>query len=148
MWIYNGKDISNISDFPENTYGFVYKLTHIPSGKSYIGRKNLIHQRKAKLTKKDLAMYEGQSGRKPKHKVIRKESDWKDYYGSNKIIAELLEKEPKENFKREILDLAFNKKILTYLETKYLFIYQVLEKPEEFFNNNILGKFYTIDFDS
>ena len=26
-------------------------------------------------------------------------------------------------------------------------IYQVLEKPDEFFNDNILGKFYTKDFE-
>ena len=25
-------------------------------------------------------------------------------------------------------------------------LYQVLEKPDEFFNDNILGKFYTKDF--
>ena len=27
-------------------------------------------------------------------------------------------------------------------------IYQVLEKPDEFFNDNILGKFYTKDFEA
>ena len=37
-------------------------------------------------------------------------------------------------------------KLLTYFETKYQMVYQVLEKPDEFFNDNILGKFYTKDF--
>ena len=34
---------------------------------------------------------------------------------------------------------------MTYFEIKYQMIYQVLEKPDEFFNDNILGKFFTKD---
>jgi len=41
-----------------------------------------------------------------------------------------------------------SKKLLTYYETKYLFIHEVLEKPDEYFNDNIQGRFYTKDFDS
>ena len=48
------------------------------------------------------------------------------------------------NFKREILEFAFNKKHLTYLETKYLFCNNVLEN-EEYINDNILGKFFRKD---
>ena len=40
--------------------------------------------------------------------------------------------------------LQFNKKHLTYLETKYLFKNQVLES-EEYLNDNILGKFFRKD---
>ena len=36
---------------------------------------------------------------------------------------------------------------MTYFEIKYQMIYQVLEKPDEFFNDNILGKFFTKDFE-
>ena len=52
-----------------------------------------------------------------------------------------------EEFEREILHLASSKKLLTYYEVKYQMVYQVLEKPEEFFNDNILGKFYKKDFE-
>ena len=38
-----------------------------------------------------------------------------------------------------------DKKSMTYFEIKYQMIYQVLEKPDEFFNDNILGKFFTKD---
>ena len=146
-WLYQGEEMSSIEDFPPLTFGFTYRITHVPSGKDYIGKKVLQHNRKAKLTKKDLTLYERQPGRKPSYKRITKESDWKTYYGSNKYLLELLKTEPKENFKREILTLASSKKLLTYEETKALFIYQVLEKPDEFFNDNILGKFFTKDFD-
>lgn len=142
----NGEEIEDISQFPENTFGFVYKIMHIPSDKSYIGKKVLYHNRKQKLTKKDLALYEGQPGRKPSYKVIQKESDWKTYWGSNKPLLELVKNEPIENFERHIIEFAPNKKLLTYYETQYLFVYQVLQRPEEFFNDNILGKFYTKDF--
>jgi len=55
--------------------------------------------------------------------------------------------EPIENFERSIIKTASTKKLLTYYETQYQFVHQVLEKPEEYFNDNILGKFFTKDFD-
>tara|TARA_B100001094_G_scaffold40337_2_gene35005 strand:+ start:2150 stop:2599 length:450 start_codon:yes stop_codon:yes gene_type:complete len=146
-WSYKGEEITEYSQFPKNTFGFVYKIIHIPSGKSYIGKKVLFHNRKVKVTKKDLVMYEGVKGRKPTHKRVTKESDWKTYYGSNKHLKEVMEKEPIENFERNIIKLASNKKLLTYYETQYQFVYQVLEHPEKFYNDNILGKFFTKDFD-
>ena len=147
-WIYlNGEVINDLSQFPPNSYGFVYKIRHIPSNKIYIGKKILINLRKVKLTKKDLSLYENQPGRKPTHKRVRKESDWKTYWGSNKELLELVKNEPDENFERQILKIASTKKLLTYYETQCLFVYQVLEKPEEFFNDNILGKFFTKDFE-
>ena len=145
-WLYQGEEVNSIEDFPPSTFGFTYRITHIPSGKAYIGKKVLKFTRKAKLTKKDLALYEGTKGRKPIYKQVVKESDWKSYWGSNKYLTKLLKDEPRENFKREILTLAPSKKLLTYEETKALFVYQVLEKPDEFFNDNILGKFFTSDF--
>lgn len=148
VWYHNGKEISEIFHFPKNTFGFVYKIEHIPSGKSYIGKKVLYHNRKVKVTKKDLLVYEGVKGRKPTHKRVVKESDWLKYYGSNKNLTELVTKEPIKDFKRSIIKLAPNKKLLTYYETQYQFMYQVLERPDMFFNDNILGKFFTKDFES
>ena len=143
----NGEIISNISDFPDNTFGFVYRVVHKPTNKAYIGKKVLYFQRKVKLTQKDLKMYEGVVGRKPSYKLAIKESNWKDYWGSNKLLKEVMDLEPIENFERHIITTAPNKKLLTYYETKYQFVHQVLEKPDEYFNDNILGKFFTKDFD-
>jgi len=146
-WMYKGEEMTSIEDFPPSTFGFTYRVTHIPSDKMYIGKKVLKFTRKVKLGKKDLAMYEGVKGRKPSYKQIVKESDWKTYWGSNKHLLELLKNDPPENFKREILTLAPSKKLLTYEETKALFLYEVLIKPDEYFNDNILGKFFRKDFD-
>ena len=146
-WTYKKEIIENISQFPENTYGFVYKINHLPSKKSYIGKKILYHQRKVKLGKKELAQYEGVVGRRPAYKLAIKESNWKDYWGSSKSLLEVLNNEPKSNFTKDIIILAPTKKLLTYYETQALFLYRVLEEPEMYFNDNILGKFFRRDFD-
>ncbi len=146
MWTYKNEPMEALSSFPEGTFGFIYRVVHIPTGKTYIGKKVLFHQKKVKLTKKELLEYTHVAGRKPAYKLAMKESDWQTYYGSNKEIVAMLKEGKKDEFKREILYLATSKKLLTYYETKYLFVYSVLEKPEEFYNDNILGKFFTKDF--
>jgi hypothetical protein len=145
MWLYNEKVIQNIEDFPQDTFGFIYIVTHKPSGISYIGKKVLYHNVKKKLTKKELAEQTG-PGRKSTTKVVVKESDWKTYYGSAKPILELIKDGKQEEFTREILQLVPNKKLLTYYECKFLFKYGVLEHPLEYFNDNIQGRFFTKDF--
>ena len=145
MWKYNGKEITNLDQFPEGTFGFVYRILHKATGKAYIGKKVLYHNLKKKLTKKELAEIEGQ-GRRPSFRLVVRESDWKHYWGSNKALQELKKTSSAEDFERTILKISPDKKLLTYYETKYLFVYEVLEKPENFYNDNILGKFYSKDF--
>ncbi|MDA8959252.1 hypothetical protein N9F64_00475 [bacterium] len=146
-WIYIKKEMETISDFPDNTYGFVYRITHKPTNKTYIGRKILQNTTKVKLGKKELKELANVVGRRPVYKMAVKESNWKTYWGSNKYMKELYKTEPKENFDRQIIICAPTKKLLTYYELKYQILYEVLEKPDEFFNDNILGKFFTKDFD-
>jgi hypothetical protein len=147
-WLYKDKRIESLEDFPEGTFGFIYITVHEPSGKTYLGKKSLYHNVKKKLTKKELAEQPTTRGRKSLTTTIQKESDWKTYYGSAKPIVELIKQGKQKDFMRKILCLAPNKKLLTYYECKYLFKYEVLEKPEEWLNDNILGKFYTKDFAS
>jgi len=144
-WLYNEVTIEDISQFPENTYGFVYRVTHIPTGKSYIGKKVLYFNKKTKLGKKEIAIQIG-PGRKPTTKIVTKESDWKTYYGSEPEIKKLLAENRHNEFEKVILKLVDSKKLLTYFEIKYQFIFEVLEQPNKWFNNNILGKFFSKDF--
>jgi len=145
MWLYKEQVIEKIEDMPQGTFGFIYITTHNSSGISYIGKKSLYHNVRRKLTKKELAEHTGR-GRKPSTEVVQKESDWKTYYGSAKPILALLKEGKQEEFTREIIQFVHNKKLLTYYECKYLFAYEVLEYPLEYFNDSILGKFYTKDF--
>ena len=144
-WLYNENIIEDISQFPENTYGFVYKVTHTPTGKSYIGKKVLYFNKKTKIGKKEIAIQTG-PGRKPTTKIVTKESDWKTYYGSEPEIKKLLAENRHNEFEKVILKLVDNKKLLTYFEIKYQFTFEVLEQPNNWFNNNILGKFFSKDF--
>jgi len=144
-WTYKANAIEDISQFPDNTLGFVYIVTHKPTGKSYIGKKILHFTKKVKLGKKELANLQGVVGRRPAYKMSVKESDWKTYYGSQTDIKKILAEGGKDDFERTILKCVSTKKQLTYFEIKYQMIYQVLEKPDEFFNDNILGKFFTKD---
>ena len=90
----------------------------------------------------------GIGGRVPLKQKIRTESDWKDYFGSQKEIMALAKKDDAgENWEKKILEFVPNKKLLTYYETKHLFINNVLEDSySTHINDNILGKFYRKDF--
>ena len=144
MWLYKGKQINSIEDLPEGTFGFVYRTRYIPTDQCYIGKKQLIYNLKKKLGKKEKALWEGK-GRPPIYKRVEKESDWKTYYGSHTEVKKLLKEEGEDKFIREILELAFEKKRLTYLENKYLFTLEVLEN-KRYFNDNIEGRYFKKDF--
>ena len=143
MWKYNNEEISDISEIPYGAFGFVYEVLHKPSGKKYIGRKQLISVITKALGKKELA--EITDKRASKKKKVQKESDWKTYYGSHSEIKQLIKEGKQEEFERKILEFAFAPKHLTYLETKYLFSLGVLENGDVYFNDNILGKFFRKD---
>lgn len=124
-------------------YGYIYKTTNLLNGKFYIGKKAYYHNVKKKLTKKELSEIKTK-GRKPVYKTVKVETDWKNYYGSSLKLKEDIEKYGKQNFKVEKLIECSNKKQLSYYETKYQFLYEVLE-TEDTYNDNILGKFYRKD---
>ena len=144
-WTYKGRMVTELKDIPEGSFGFIYQITHTPTNKRYIGKKVLYFTRKVKLTKAEIAEQTG-PGRKPTTKLVTKESDWKTYYGSNKEFVSLTKIHPKEEFVKEILEFAPNKKMLTYYECKYLFKYDAIENNPLYYNDNILGKFYRKDF--
>ena len=134
MWLYKNKEINSIEDMPTDTFGFVYLVTHTPSGKKYLGKKQLIANRTLPPLK----------GQKKKRK-IQKESDWKTYYGSQTEVKQLVkESKDKLDFTREIIIFTSTKKQLTYFETKLQFVNEVLEN-DEYLNSNILGKFFRKD---
>lgn len=144
MWLYENKVIEKIDDFPENTFGFIYKITNKETGKFYIGKKQLMSQTNVKLGKKELANLPIQRGRKATKKKVIKESNWKEYWGSSKILIDEIEKLGKEKFIKEILLLCPTKKQLTYYETFFQMKYNVLVVDS--YNDSILGNYYRKDF--
>lgn len=120
MWLYQNQEFTEI---PKGYIGFVYEITNTINGRRYFGKK-LFFFSKTKIIK-------------GKKKKVKSESDWKDYYSSSPTLQEDVEKIGKENFKREILYLCKNKGTMTYLESKLQFVHEVLERPNEFYNQYI-----------
>lgn len=120
-WIYQGKEyqLPEGAD-PKNIQGFVYKITHIPSGKSYIGKK-VFWSAKSKQVK----------GKKKKFKV---ESNWKEYYGSSEYLLADIECLGIENFGREILHVCTMKAHCSYWETYEIFSRHCLLNPDQYYN--------------
>ena len=131
---------------PEDYEGFVYKITNLNTGKFYIGKKVFWNNKKKKLTKKQLAELTG-PGRKATFEIIRTESDWKTYWGSNKELLADVKSLGKDNFERIILKPCKTRKELTYYEMHYQCVNGcITNSTNHSYNDNILGKFFRKDF--
>ena len=128
MWYYQGEEISRIEQMPVGAVGFVYKISFPEMDLHYIGKKNLHSSR----TLPPLKGYK-------RNRRIQKESNWLTYSSSNLEVKELIDLGHEVH--KEILTFAWSQRQLTYLETKMLFVYSVLE-DDNYLNQNILGKFY------
>ena len=124
MWLYEEKQFEYES--AESYYGFVYLIENIETGKRYIGRKY--------FTKAAAKQVKG------KKKRYRKESDWKDYWGSSQRLLIDIQNLGQDKFKRSILRLCKTRGECNYWEAKYQFMYDVLEN-DLYYNDNIMMKF-------
>lgn len=128
MWIYESKEVES----PGEYQGFVYLITNKLNGKKYIGKKNFVTP---KTRYKTITQKNGIKKRKKLKEFI--ESDWKDYFGSNKELLEDVEKHGPENFERKILVLCQTKGDMTYWESYYQFVTHSL-LSEEYYNTWIM----------
>lgn len=88
-------------------FGFVYMITHIPSGRRYIGKKF--------FTKAKTRQVKGKKRRS------RVSSDWVNYWGSNKELQEEVNQNGTEKYIREILHLCKTRSECAYWETFEIF---------------------------
>lgn len=141
-WLLEGKEITSIEQLGQKAIGFVYKITNNKTGKFYIGKKSLESKINKPLTKKEQLEW-NKPGRIPKKKLVVKESDWQNYYGSSKSLLEEIKQSSKSDFTREIIKICYSKKQLSYYEVYFQFEYKVLHVDT--YCDNILGKFYRKD---
>ena len=121
-WLFNGIPFDD--DDIGNSYGFVYVITNIKSGKKYIGRKYFYSKRKIKKLDK---------------RRTTSKSDWKEYYGSSEDLLCEIVHQGKEKFTREIISLHKTKGDVNVSEVKEQFRRNVLE-DDTYINANINGK--------
>lgn len=141
-WKYKGKEVTDISQFPKDATGFVYRI-EASSGKSYIGKKVIYTKRKRKFGKKEAKRVREKDRRLKLYEIVKKESNWKTYTGSNTELNNDL-KGSVHVVKKEILHICKSAKQLSYYETKELFTNEVLH-TDKFYNSNISGKYYKSD---
>lgn len=128
MWHYNEQPFD---ETPEEYQGFVYVITELDTGMKYIGKKFFWKPKILPKTKT-----------RKRRVRTRVESDWRKYYGSSKEVQLLVEEKGVENYHREILKLCKTKGECSYYEMKYQFEYDVLLKPDEYYNAFIGGKIH------
>lgn len=104
-WTYHGDTFEPGEEYLEQFVGFVYLITELDTGKMYVGKKNFWSTRRLPPLK----------GKKRK-RVVRKQSDWREYYGSNETLKTLVEEKGGDKYKREILKLCTSKGDLSYEE--------------------------------
>jgi hypothetical protein len=125
-WIYDGQPVK-AADLDKYT-GFVYTIKNLKTGRRYIGKKLLKH-RKTKQVK----------GKKKRTLV---ESDWREYYGSNKQLLEDVEKLGEKNFERTILKWCSTKGAASYWELYYQMTSHVLF-DENYYNEFVGAKIHS-----
>ena len=103
-WTYNKEPFTEI---PDGYEAFVYVITNTVTGRKYIGKKLFKFTRTSK-----------KKGKRVKKQI---DSDWIDYFGSNKELLSHVDLFGKEKFQREILYLCKSKGEASYMEAKEQF---------------------------
>ena len=132
-WYFEGTPF--LSENIDDNFGFVYLITNLTNGRKYIGRKYFW------------------SFRKPpgKKRRVKKESDWKKYYGSCPELKADIERLGRQNFSRTILSLHKTPGKTNFEETRQLFIHGVLTESLDtggpaYYNSNILSRYFRKDY--
>lgn len=120
-WYYDGVPF----DDDGTSFGFVYLIENLITGKKYIGRKYF-----------SKAGYKQVNG---KRKKIRKASDWETYYGSNETLKREVTELGAHNFRRTILYLCKSRSECSYFETREIFTRDAL-LSENYYNDWVSAK--------
>lgn len=159
MWKLNDRNINSKQDLPENTVGFVYMIID-SNGKKYIGKKSILSTTNPIVSKSvyDKAKADGFKVSKTRDKKLSKkgapvwkykrevvkETNWLNYTGSCKPLNTAIKKGLK--ITKHIIHVCNNKKQLTYFETKEQICQGVIENNDEFWNSNVMARFFPDDF--
>jgi hypothetical protein len=112
-WLYKGLAFEEV---PKDAFGFVYLITNVISGRRYIGRKYFGSTRRVKQKNKK------------NRKVVRKESDWREYQSSSDELRADIEKLGIGSFTFEILLIANSKGQVNYAEENLQHKFNVLSE--------------------
>jgi hypothetical protein len=106
-WFYSRTTKEFNEDDVDGAFGFVYIIIHLPTNRKYIGKKFFTRSKTKQV--------------KGKKKRIRVNSDWQDYWGSNKKLLDEIALNGKDQYYREILHLCKSRSECAYWETWEIF---------------------------
>ena len=132
-WNYQGMKFNPPEEFcyekyGTQWYGFVYLITNRATAKKYIGKKVFWSKKTLQKTKT-----------RKRRKITYVESDWREYFGSNRVLNEEREIAGNDIYHREILHLCKTKGECAYYEAKEQFEREVL-LTDEYYNGIISCK--------
>ena len=116
---------TNIKEFPEDAFGFIYVITNNINDKKYIGKKQILSKRKLKPLKGKV---------NKRSKIVQ--TDWKTYTSSSFDVQNDIKTHGKDNFSFEIIKFCYSKSEMAYYEAKEQFDRDALIS-EEYYNGII-----------
>ena len=133
-------EIKSLADLPRDAHGFVYVIIY-EDETFYIGKKDLYKKvtlpalKSGEKRVNSIRVGKNKAGRRVFFDELQKESDWLTYEGSSEVTKDLVIKS------KLILEIAYSKRELTYLEVKRLFVEEALE-DDRCHNLCILNNFF------
>ena len=126
------------TEVPDKAFGFVYCITNTNTGKKYLGRKQFTSTRRKPLTKT-----QKKAGR-VKRTVIKSDSGWGSYTGSNTLLNEDIKNIGINIFLFEILVVCYTKGQCNYIEETLQHKYNVVW-DDNYYNDAVgSGKWMTV----
>lgn len=122
QWLYRGDQLTEV---PDGAVEMVYRIVVSPTERAYIGRKGFWRTRTIPPLK----------GRR-RRRVVRRESDWREYWGSSAALAEELREFGKRDCVREVLHIVPMKSAAAYLE-----VYEQLTRDGGAFLHDAGGRY-------
>ena len=119
-WLYHNTTEQFKEEDIQDHLGFVYLITHMPTGRKYVGKKF--------FTKAKTKQVKG------KKKKIRVSSDWETYWSSSEELTTEVKQNGEENYTREILHLCKTRSACSYWETWEIFNRHAL-LSEQYYNS-------------
>jgi hypothetical protein len=126
-WFYHNTAEQFKEEDIQDHLGFVYLITHIPTGRKYVGKKF--------FTKAKTKQVKG------KKKKIRVSSDWETYWSSSEELKAEVKTNGEEQYTREILHLCKTRSACSYLETWEIFSRHAL-LSEQYINSWVTCKIH------
>jgi hypothetical protein len=126
-WFYHNTTEQFKEEDIQDHLGFVYLITHMPTGRKYVGKKF--------FTKAKTKQVKG------KKKKIRVSSDWETYWSSSEELKAEVKANGEEQYTREILHLCKTRSACSYLETWEIFSRHAL-LSEQYINSWVTCKIH------